>query len=183
MNLRIISGTLKRRVIKIKGAAESFRPTLERNRESVAESLMPIIPDSFAADLCAGSGAFGFELLSRGASHVDFVESEKKRYANIRETASRFGVESQCRCYHISLQSFLKRAHPRYNIIFYDPPYTAEDLAKALPKVLSLLQPGGTLVYEYKSGLQRPEIEDQSVRLLQTRKYGTATFAFYNKST
>ncbi|MBN2188552.1 MAG: RsmD family RNA methyltransferase, partial [Chitinispirillaceae bacterium] len=78
MRLRIIAGVLRGRILQCPGRQLAFRPTLERTRTAMADMLQPRIGGSITADLCAGSGAFGFEMLSRGAARVDFIENDRR---------------------------------------------------------------------------------------------------------
>ena len=91
--LRIISGLLRGRKINFEGE-NGLRPTHDRIRETVFNWLQPVIEKSDCLDVFAGSGAMGFEALSRGAKHVTFVDISKKAINNIQENAKRFGVEN-----------------------------------------------------------------------------------------
>mgnify|MGYP003729959903 CR=1 FL=1 len=130
MNIRIISGSLRGRRIQIHRSAGAFRPTSQRVREAVADSIAGSISGAVVADICAGSGAFGFEMLSRGARTVDFVERDAARAADISRHARKFGVEGQCRIIvHDAARFVRSQTIARYNIIFYDPPYDDDELA------------------------------------------------------
>ncbi|MGE5266406.1 MAG: RsmD family RNA methyltransferase, partial [Deltaproteobacteria bacterium] len=76
--MRIVGGRLRGRSIA-SPAHEGVRPTSDRVRESVFNVLLHGIEDftidgARVIDLFAGTGALGLEALSRGASHVLFVE-------------------------------------------------------------------------------------------------------------
>ena len=150
MKLRIISGTLSRRYITVDKSAQRFRPTQERVRQSVAETLKPRIPGSHAADFCAGSGAMGIELVSRGASHVDFVDDDRSRCQSIARHCEAFGIGAQCTVITRDIRRYLDTG-ASYDIIFYDPPYGDAALAALVPALASHLSKGGVLVYERDS--------------------------------
>lgn len=152
MKLRIIGGDLKRRVISLGERLAGFRPTRDRIREAVAESLKPRICGARVADLCAGSGAFGFEMLSRGARVVHFVESDRPRAAMIDAHARRFAVEQRCRVFVSDVARFLQRCRDTYDIIYFDPPYDVESLAALLPAVVAHVAEEGVCVYEHRTG-------------------------------
>src|SRR5438045_9753157 len=84
--LRIIAGEFKGRRLKVP-SGRSVRPTGERVREAWFSILQQFIPGAGVLDLFAGSGALGFEALSRGAVAVDFVENRKTSLAVIHENA------------------------------------------------------------------------------------------------
>lgn len=177
MRLRIISGKLRGRFLVLPDKGKAFRPTLERTRESVAEIIKAYLPDAVAADLCAGSGAFGFEMLSRGCSRVDFVEKDSRRAADIAKNAENLGVKEFCRIYNQDVRTFIKNTSNRYDVIFYDPPYQRDDLAALVPEITSLLCDDGILVYERsrdgKGGPMEP---------FDRREFGDTVVEFFRKT-
>lgn len=179
MKLRIIAGTLKRRTITISGQAERFRPTKDMVREAVADSLLYKIVGAYIADVCAGSGAFGFEMVSRGAHAVCFVESDKIRSESIRQHSTTFGILQQCRFYTGDVRNFILSARERYDIIYYDPPYEDESLKSHIDGLLSLLKPDGILVYEHEGDACS---FDRDVFASRTKRYGRTTVDFISRS-
>src|SRR5919108_2491975 len=89
--LRIIGGTLRGRRWRIPAVA-GLRPTPDRVRETLFNWLAPHIAGRRVLDLFAGSGALGFEALSRGAVSATLVEQDRAAQAMLRETATRFGL-------------------------------------------------------------------------------------------
>ncbi|RSS08270.1 16S rRNA (guanine(966)-N(2))-methyltransferase RsmD, partial [Acinetobacter baumannii] len=74
--LRIIGGEWKRRVLPF-ASIEGLRPTPDRVRETLFNWLMWDIQNAHVLDICTGSGALGFEALSRGAASVYMIEPDK----------------------------------------------------------------------------------------------------------
>jgi 16S rRNA (guanine966-N2)-methyltransferase len=180
MRLRIVSGELGSRVIVVPASTASFRPTLERHRQSVAEVLKGRVDGARVADLCAGSGAVGFELLSRGAAAADFVESDRKRARLIEQHAGTFGMAERCRVFVQDVRAFLRRHAVLYDIVYFDPPYGSEPLAHLVPDISARIADAGVLVHERSSAVQVPPLPaDVPVRLTQTREYGAAAMDFY----
>jgi len=173
MKLRIISGTLKGRTLTGPDKDLSFRPTLERTRQSIADMIAPrCAAGAIAADLCAGSGAFGFEMLSRGAARVDFIESNRERAALIRAHAEKFGVMSQCRIVSMDAARFVNSCTDRYDIVFFDPPYDAS-LGGLIGPMRKLLQPDGTLLYQRRRiKSKEKEICKDSEMPVETKCFG-----------
>jgi 16S rRNA (guanine966-N2)-methyltransferase len=150
MKLRIVSGHLKRRFIKLSGSVAHFRPTKEVVREAVADSLHDKIPGSMIADICAGSGAFGFEMLSRGADSVHFIDNNQGRCRSIVSHARQFDVENHCKIFTTDIRAYLKTCSFLYDIIYYDPPYNNLELIEIIPDVLKFLSKEGMLIFEYE---------------------------------
>ena len=75
MGLRILGGLFRNRALRAPKSAAT-RPSLALMRKSLFDSLQGELEGAYLLDLYAGSGSIGFEALSRGASHVTFVESQ-----------------------------------------------------------------------------------------------------------
>ena len=108
-----------------------MRPTADRVKEAWFSILQQSIPDARVLDLFAGSGALGFEALSRGAVAVDFVESHKASLAVIRDNAATLNVEARVTIHRSDAMRFAARLQPgAYDLAFADPPYVSNDAAK-----------------------------------------------------
>ncbi|WP_309567556.1 16S rRNA (guanine(966)-N(2))-methyltransferase RsmD [Coxiella-like endosymbiont] len=83
---RIIAGKWRGRKIVFPSLPE-LRPTSDRIRETLFNWLSPYIKDSCCLDLFAGSGALGFEALSRGCAHVTFFDHSKKVIETLQKNA------------------------------------------------------------------------------------------------
>jgi 16S rRNA (guanine966-N2)-methyltransferase len=128
------------------------RPTGERVREAVFDVLGPV--EGLAVlDLFAGTGAMGFEALSRGASRATFVENDANVLRVLRDNARGldFGTHAEVldKGYERALADF-SAAKRVFDLLFVDPPYrmlsqVAEVLDLRLP---ALLAPEGVAVVE-----------------------------------
>ena len=128
-----------------------MRPTPDRVRETVFNWLRDSIVGARCMDLYAGTGALGFEALSRGAAQAYFIERDPLLVAALNAHAAAFGVSP--RIVRQDSESFLRGvvAEP-FDIVFVDPPYDAP-----LPPVLDLLPrwlKSGGLIYA-----ERPRTE------------------------
>lgn len=138
-NCRIIGGKWRSRKIHFDDA-EGLRPTTDRIRETVFNWLQPYMFQSCCLDLFAGSGVLGFEALSRGASDVVFIEKNAKTVKNIKENIRLLGAENADVQQYDALgwlqsAGLDKRLNHRFNhsfnLIFLDPPFQSELLAKS----------------------------------------------------
>jgi 16S rRNA (guanine966-N2)-methyltransferase len=125
--LRIVAGEFKgRRLQTPKG--RTVRPTSDRVREAWFSILQQSIPDARVLDLFAGSGALGFEALSRGALAVEFVENHQASLAAIRENATSLKVEDRVTIHRMDAVRFAERLQPaQYDVALADPPYSTDD--------------------------------------------------------
>lgn len=172
MRLRIVAGELGGRYIDVPGGARGLRPTQERLREALASMLGSRIPGARLADLCAGSGAVGFELLSRGARYGVFVESDRKRVQRLRQDAAALGVAAKCAIVGATMHSFVRKCRERFDIVYYDPPYADKRLAALLPQIAGLVDSEGVLAYERSAAAPPAQIGMQRHSVRRTRVYG-----------
>src|SRR2546428_8077710 len=130
--LRIIAGEFKGRRLKAPGG-RTVRPTGDRVKEAWFSILQQSIPAARVLDLFSGSGALGFEALSRGAVSVDFVENNRASLAAIRENATTLNVGDRVTTHRSDALTFAERLQPAlYDVAFADPPYAHEDAARLL---------------------------------------------------
>jgi 16S rRNA (guanine966-N2)-methyltransferase len=129
---------------------------LGRVRETLFNWLRDDVRGSHCLDLYAGSGALGFEALSRGAATVTFVDNHPRVVRALHENAARLGAEN-CIVVRSTARAFLQRNGSRegpafrpWDIIFLDPPFGGSELPHALTRILSdgLLAPGGVVYFE-----------------------------------
>ena len=169
--MRIIAGEWRGRVIEAP-PGRSTRPTADRVREtlfSMLTSRLGSFEDLRVADLFAGSGALGFEALSRGAQSATFVENDSAAAAAIRRNADKLGVA--VRVLAGSALS-LPRSEP-FDVIFADPPYAPGSGTAAVQSVLKAgwLSPGGWMSVETN---HRDEVVAEGLEIDTVRNVGRA---------
>lgn len=123
--LRIIGGQLKRRHIHTPPDAATTRPMPDRVRQAIFNLLRGHTEGVEVLDAFAGTGAMGFEALSRGASGVVFVERERKIAKLIERTAEELGVADRVEIASSDAlgAAALARCPEGVHLIFFDPPY------------------------------------------------------------
>lgn len=121
--VRIIGGTWRGRLLSFT-ETEGLRPTGNRIRETLFNWLMPVLPGARCLDLFAGSGALGFEALSRGAAHCSFCETHNEALTHLRKNAEMLGANA-CILPQSALNYLNTKAEP-FDIVFIDPPFSAE---------------------------------------------------------
>jgi len=178
--IRIIGGQYKRLKIDIPDLKD-VRPTQDRVREAIFSILHDRVVGTLCLDLFAGSGAYGFEAISRGARFVDFVDKQNICIECINSTAKRLKCQGYFRTYKREYSSavdmFINQGK-KYDIIFLDPPYAMdvnEELAKKFAKA-NLLTKNGILVVEQEKEL--PEIEGYE---LKSYKYSYKRVGIYKR--
>ena len=118
--IRIIGGKWRSRTIAVPSVA-AVRPTPNRVRETLFNWLMADIQDAICLDAFSGSGALGFEALSRGARSATFVDSNSQVMKQLKDTAKQLGATNAEFVLGDFMMDFCD--HKKYTIIFLDPPF------------------------------------------------------------
>ncbi|ACV51288.1 methyltransferase [Lancefieldella parvula DSM 20469] len=182
--MRIIGGKWKGRVIEAPDGKGITRPTTDRTREAIASSILASrgldISESRVLDAFAGSGAMGFELLSRGALYATFVDKDRKTCDRIKRTAKSLGVansEMSVICGDTArLAESSQLFGAPFDVVILDPPYAVEvevvsKLLKDLIQSESLTN-DAVVVYEHSYKTDSVSLDD--FELSKSKRYGIA---------
>ena len=169
--MRIIAGTAGG--VRLAPVPRGVRPTGDRVREAVFNSLGQFFDGGHVLDLYAGTGALGIEALSRGFERAVFVEKDRAARKTIAENLRRAGFEDRAEVVAGDVVLAVERMggqDRRFDLIFADPPYRIlrSEVGGILDRLGELLAPGGRVVIE---GGEAPP-EDAFGRKGATRRYG-----------
>jgi 16S rRNA (guanine(966)-N(2))-methyltransferase RsmD len=173
--MRVISGFLKSRTIKVPSSVKNLRPTTDRARET----LFNVISSRFniygmkVLDLYCGSGSFGIECISRNASKCSFVD---KFPDTAKRNITDLGIADKSLVIKEDVIRFLKGIKSLdYDIVFADPPY---DYLKynELIDLLSGFQ--GIFILEHSEKYLPLEIHSKYIFL--KKKVGISAFTFFD---
>jgi 16S rRNA (guanine966-N2)-methyltransferase len=128
--VRIIGGKWRSRILRFPDSA-SIRPTPDRVRETVFNWLGQRLDGLACLDLFAGSGALGFEALSRGAARVVMVEQGREIFRSLTENARTLDA-ADAEVVAGDALAYLKRSTEKFDVAFVDPPYDSDLAARAL---------------------------------------------------
>lgn len=178
--MRIVGGTNKGRRLNAPTNG-NIRPTSDRIREALfnvlAHSTLPgfSLEGARVLDLFAGTGALGFEALSRGAAFTVFVEDDTEARGLIRDNGEALGSDGHSKIFKrdaTRLGARMAGAGPAFNLLFADPPYAKGLGEKALISARDgdWLSPGALCIVEEKSQVDF-EIPD-GFQLFKERRYG-----------
>src|SRR5579862_5217747 len=116
--IRIIAGKWRGRKLKVPDVKD-LRPTPDRVRETLFNWLNPMIEGSYCLDLFAGSGALGFEALSRGAAHVTMVDQSSKVVELLQAEQKQLDANS-AKIYMAKIPKALHSVSRPFDIVFLD---------------------------------------------------------------
>lgn len=177
--MRIIAGEAGGRRIKAPDT-KGTRPATDRVREAVFSSIGSWVVDSIVADLYAGSGSFGLEALSRGASSAVFVESGRKALQAIRHNVATVGLGGTI--VESTVEDYLDRANHLFHLAFMDPPWSqpTAQLQDDLFRLDRLLLPNAEVVISRRH-TDRVPMPPKTWRVATDKRYGDTRIIRYEK--
>jgi len=174
LNMRIISGS-KRGKKLIEKIDETTRPTTDRVRENVFNVLANLVEFNRARvlDLFAGSGGYGLEAYSRGATETVFNDCDTNAIATIKKNCVAVGCKATVLCLDFR-QALEQLKSKKFDIIFIDPPYESDYVQTAFEIICQqeMLSHDGIIVIESGNQLTIPS--------LISKNYGRAWLYFVN---
>ena len=164
---------------------DQIRPTADRVRESVFNILASRLGPNFDGlrilDLFAGTGALGLEALSRGATHVVFVDTGAEARGLIRDHIEAFGAGGVTKLLRRDATALGPAGTMGpVDLVFLDPPYgkglgeqalaSLKDTGWLKPETLLVLEEGSDVTVTLPSGYA---LDDR-------REYGATAVHFLN---
>lgn len=177
--LRIIGGTWKRRLLPF-AQVEGLRPTPDRVRETLFNWLMWDVQNSNVLDVCTGSGALGFEALSRGASHVQMIEPNLTQAKFLKSNIELLNAKN-CTLNIATAQHVLPKLDQQFDLIFLDPPYRMNLWHELAELVDPLLKSQGFIYVEADCHLDQLTLPS-SWQLYKSLKAGVIHAGLYQKN-
>ena len=144
--VRINAGIWRSRLLNFPDV-EGLRPTPDRVRQTVFIWLGQDLTGKSCLDLFAGTGAMGFEALSRNAKSVTMIESSSLAFKALKQNQELLKAQN-CQIFNIDALQFLASNTQKFDVIFCDPPYQKDWLTKLLPLLHAALGEGGVVYAE-----------------------------------
>ena len=176
--MKILSGELRGRPFA-QPQTRAVRPLSDKVRAALFDVIGPVTGFT-VLDAYAGSGAAGFEAISRGAVLVDAVESSGPIAKTIEGNAKTLKLDWGYNLHVQTVETWLASPRqnppaPRYDLIIADPPYARLE-PDVLQRLAAFLKPGGVLVVSHSSKLPAPDL---AVELAVAKTYGDTALSFY----
>ena len=153
--VRITGGAWRSRVLRFP-AVQDLRPTSDRVRETLFNWLGQDLTGKTCLDLFAGSGALGFEALSRNAERVVMVESVAAVRASLSHNAASLGTWARLKITAGDALQFLRTCEDRFDVIFCDPPFREDWFARLWPLLEKVLSESGVVYAECGQTMELP---------------------------
>lgn len=175
--VRIIGGQHKRRLLTFVDA-QGLRPTPDRLKETIFNWLTGYLTDAKVLDACAGSGALGFEAVSRGAKTAILIEPNLAQAQMLKQNAKLLRLSDKLTIVSTDAISALNTMHDTFDIIFIDPPYALNLWQPILKNLLdnALIHTDSKIYLEADKPLHSILDDDTSAKftLIKSTKVGQA---------
>jgi 16S rRNA (guanine(966)-N(2))-methyltransferase RsmD len=180
--VRVITGKAKGHHLKFpKGtrtrpATDLVRGAIFSILENIAEGWEQVL------DLFSGSGALGIEALSRGAGWVDFVESEPRCCAIIKENLEKTRLSAQAKVHCCSAAKALTFLDKEYDVILMDPPYADRSIGEFITRLAysSLVGPKTTVAVTHSPRFPL-DPRYAGLDLVKEHRHGDSCISIYRK--
>lgn len=171
--LRIIGGEWRSRKLPFIDAP-GLRPTPDRIRETLFNWLQGNIHSANCIDMFAGSGALGFEALSRGAKDVIFIEKNPACVAQLKDNLILLNIEATVlQTDALDFLNQLEKPDTAFDIVFLDPPYREGLIEKSLLYLTTEnLIDNNSLVYLEHEAEENFDWNDFGLQILKQAKAG-----------
>ncbi len=182
MHIRIVGGTASGLRIDAP-PGHGTRPTGERVREAVFNSLVMATPDAKVLDLYGGSGAMGLESVSWGASSCVIVEPASVAQRVIRTNIARLRMQQQVQLWAVTAEvamSRLMKSGKVFDVIICDPPWKDSLSAYVASHLQYVLASEGVVVLEHPSA--QPATPVEGLLLERERNYGGTAVGFWRRA-
>jgi len=177
--MRITTGKYRNRKLHM---PKGIRPTQDKVRKAVFDILGDISGLTFL-ELFAGSGAVGFEALSREVAELTLIESNRDSVLAIKRNIALLNPPA-CNLYQLEAEKAIKLLSldkKSFDIIFIDPPYL-KDMAKKILQTLEgydILSPDGLIVVQH-SRLEQLSKDSLKFSLIKEAKYGDTWLSIFS---
>jgi 16S rRNA (guanine966-N2)-methyltransferase len=133
--MRITGGEWRSRVLQVPKDSDITRPTMDQTRQAIFNILnsaswaekpngQPLVMGATVLDVFAGSGAYGFEALSRDASHVTFIDKDRQAVEVIQKNSELLKCTTQVKTLRSDAHTVGANPGEPVTLCFIDPPYT-----------------------------------------------------------
>ena len=179
MRVRVVGGKFGGRMLDAPDTTQTH-PMGERIRNALFNSLGDTIQNARVLDAFAGSGAIGFEALSRGAKEVTFLERDRIAQKVIAANIERLGCQEQARLIRVSVAAWSENnPEELFDLIFADPPYYDQQFS-TVSRLFGHLKPNGTMILSHSGKSEAPS-GAKGIVVVDNRSYGNASLTSFRR--
>lgn len=176
--MRIIAGSLGGRVFETPGTHKTHPMS-----DKVKGALFNVLGDLdglTVLDAFAGSGALGFEAISRGAKHVTVIDNERVAQKTIEQNIIALGLSSKVKLIKASANAWLSTNETvTFDVVLCDPPY--DNIQTSLLKRLAQKAAMDGIIVFSLPPKEAFELPPENYSLEISKDYGDARLVFYRR--
>jgi 16S rRNA (guanine(966)-N(2))-methyltransferase RsmD len=188
--MRIITGKFKGKALFSPPKNIALRPTSDKVKEAIFDTIRDAVKDSFFLDLFAGSGAVGLEALSEGAKFIVFIDKNGVAIQTLKKNVYLLSAQNDVSIMKRDVLATLKnyqkieeKITEKFNIIFLDPPFPSL-LAGKVVEMLSnfpLLKNDSIVIAEHGTREKLPQeiVGKNTLEKIKEKKYGKIAVTYY----
>ncbi|MFK8052628.1 MAG: 16S rRNA (guanine(966)-N(2))-methyltransferase RsmD [Woeseiaceae bacterium] len=178
-SIRIIGGDWRGRRLPV-AVVPGLRPTGDRVRETLFNWLQGDIHGMRVLDLFAGTGALGFEALSRGAKHAVLVENNRAAATILSENIAKLNAQAEVVCTDSRRLIAKPPAGEPFDLLLVDPPFSDRDAADMIESATKSgwLTAGGLVYWEQPAAGKKFDAPTLSDRFERVREKSTGRVQF-----
>ena len=179
-SFRVIAGEWRSRRLSFP-EVDGLRPTTDRVRETLFNWLSPTISGAYVLDLFSGSGALGFEALSRGAQEATFIEKDLSAYRSLNSNILELNAGARTTVIQADALAWLDHyTGSTYDLIFLDPPFRQNLLVPAIEGLVrAKTLTTGSLIYLEQEKELGPTLVPDSWQLKKEKVAGQVAYRLY----
>ncbi len=184
--MHVVAGKIKGlRLQTLKGS--QVRPSSSKVREALFDVLSDQIVGASFVDFFAATGSIGIEALSRGASHVTFVEKHRHCLKLLKTNLLASGFQAKVQIASMDAFTYLRRSNQvlfDFDIIFADPPYhdsSSEDFLSCLGET-GMVGKDTLIIVEHFHKHKLPEASGH-LEQCKAYRYGDTILSFFRPKT
>jgi 16S rRNA (guanine(966)-N(2))-methyltransferase RsmD len=182
--MRVIAGEAKGRKLKLV-PGEGTRPITDRVKENLFNLIQWEVRSSRFLDLFAGTGSVGIEALSRGASHVVFLDTSREAVRIIRENLEHCRLHARAEVVRTDAFIYLANdASEPFDLIFVAPPQYQGIWSRALAAIdqrPTWLSAEGLAIVQIHPK-EYMELPLANLELVDQRVYGSTKLCLYGRT-
>lgn len=168
--MRVVSGKYKGRILK-EFNLNTTKPTTDKVKEAIFDSIQFDVVDSVVLDLFSGTGALGIEAISRGAKKTYLVDNNDLAIGIIKDNLK--GIKEDYSLTQQDSISFLNSCNIKFDIVLLDPPYKTDLGLQAIDIIIkkNLLNENSIIIFETSNDKQ-VELNYPNFKITR-KKYGS----------
>ena len=183
--MRIISGELKGKKLS-NPLDKSTRPLKDMVRESIfnildhSNKVTTKIHNANVLDLFSGTGSFGIECLSRGATEVIFFENYHNSLKILKKNIFTLKLENKSKVYNYSAYNLedSKLENRIFDIIFLDPPFKNEEIKSLIDQIKKLKITDENSILIIHRNKKSDDKISQYLNIIEEKNYGLSKIFF-----